>query len=93
MLYYLVLAGFGAMLVRAREATVSATVWTCVGAHLAFLTVNRIVLGSGDTGVVVDLGDGALLVFFVVYVSAAVLGFHWLRDRADHRGGGLGTSA
>ncbi|QSB16529.1 CPBP family intramembrane metalloprotease [Natronosporangium hydrolyticum] len=86
--YYVMIAAFGTMLCYAREATVTATVWTCIGAHLAFLTINRIVLTSG-TGVEVELPEVALLVFFVVYLSAAVIGFNWLRARADRRGGGL----
>ncbi|RFA25553.1 hypothetical protein CAI21_18655 [Alkalilimnicola ehrlichii] len=81
LMYYLTLAAFGFMLVYARDATASATVWTCIGAHLAWLTINRIVLGRA-TGVEVALGEGATLVFFAVYFSMAVVGFSILRGRA-----------
>lgn len=87
--YYLMLAVFGLMLIYAREATVSATVWTCIGAHLAWLTLNRLVLGDRDTGVEISIGEVPTLVFFGVYFSLSVIGFNLLRSRAERRGGGM----
>lgn len=82
--YYLMLAAFGLLLVYAREATTKATVWTCIGAHLGWLSVNRIVLG-GAAGVEVELLPSATMVFFGTYVTVAVVSFSLLRDRADRR--------
>ncbi|MFN2495983.1 MAG: type II CAAX prenyl endopeptidase Rce1 family protein, partial [Pseudonocardiaceae bacterium] len=45
--YLLLLTVFGLTLVAARTATSSTSLWTCIGTHLTFLTVNRIVL-SGE---------------------------------------------
>jgi hypothetical protein len=42
--YVVLLVCFGFMLVAARTATLSTALWTCVAAHLTFLTVNRVVL-------------------------------------------------
>lgn len=82
--YYLMLAAFGLLLVYAREATTKATVWTCIGAHLAWLSVNRIVLG-GAAGVEVELSATATMAFFAAYATVVVIGFSLLRERADRR--------
>ena len=42
--YPVLLTIFGLTLIAARTATFSTSLWTCIGTHLAFLTVNRIVL-------------------------------------------------
>ena len=42
--YLVLLTVFGLTLVAARTATSSTSLWTCIGTHLAFLTVNRVVL-------------------------------------------------
>lgn len=78
--YYLMLAAFGLTLIYARDATRAATVWTCVGAHLAWLTVNRLVLGQ-TTALQVELGEIATLVFFAGYLTAAIIAFAWVGSR------------
>ncbi len=74
--YVVLMLVFGAMLVTARTATASATVWTCVGAHLTFLTVNRVVLfgEERDAGWSADLvtPDAILLVPLYLLLAAAV---------------------
>lgn len=83
--YYAMLAGFSMLLIFAREATVSASIWTCIGAHLAFLTVNRILLGAGATGVELEVAGPALAVTLPLYLCTAVVAFSLLRERADRR--------
>ena len=71
--YAVVLAVFGTVLVLARAATGS--VWTGVGVHLTFLTVNRALLGGGrlDTGLSLDASPGSeLLVLVYLLLAAAV---------------------
>lgn len=82
LLYYSMLAAFGLLLIYARDATAAATVWTCIGAHLAWLTVNRIVLGGAD-GVHIDLGGLGTLIFFAGYASVAIIAFSLLGQRAQ----------
>lgn len=82
LMYYLMLTVFGLLLIRARDSTASATIWTCVGAHLAWLTVNRVVLDQAP-GVQVDLGEIATLLFFAIYVSAAIYAFSTLNARVE----------
>lgn len=48
--YLALLTVFGLTLVAARTATVSASLWTCIGTHLAFLTVNRVILSGQQRG-------------------------------------------
>lgn len=80
-MYYLSLAAFGLLLIYARDSTASATIWTCVGAHLAWLTVNRIVLG-GAGGINVELGEAAILIFFASYTTAIIIAFSALASRS-----------
>ncbi|HEX6684456.1 MAG TPA: CPBP family glutamic-type intramembrane protease, partial [Candidatus Limnocylindrales bacterium] len=42
--YFVLLVCFGFLLVAARTATAGASLFTCIAAHLTFLTVNRVVL-------------------------------------------------
>jgi hypothetical protein len=74
--YVVLMLVFGFMLATARAATVSATVWTCVGAHLTFLTVNRVVLfgDARDAGWSADLvaADAILLVPGYLLLAATV---------------------
>ena len=79
LVYYSMLAVFGLLLIYARDAT--ATVWTCIGAHLAWLTVNRIVLGQTE-GAQVDLGEGGMFIFLGAYTTLAIVGFSMLAQRA-----------
>lgn len=78
--YYLMLAGFGLMLIYARDATSTATVWTCVGAHLAWLTVNRLTLGQTES-FRVELGEVATMVFLAAYLTGAIIAFAVLGSR------------
>lgn len=78
--YYAMLAAFGLLLTYARDSTEASTVWTCIGAHLAWLTVNRIVLG-GANGIRVELAPGAEVAFFAIYTVVAVTAFSLLSER------------
>ena len=78
--YYAMLTVFGWMLIEARDATSAGTVWTCIGAHIAFLTVNRTVLGQAE-GIDIELGEIATLVFFAGYLVAAGITFSVLVSR------------
>lgn len=78
--YYTMLAAFGLLLTFARDATLAATVWTCIGAHLTWLTINRIVLGSAP-GVDLAFAPDAELLCFAVYTSVAVIVFSLLAQR------------
>ncbi|GAA1938616.1 hypothetical protein GCM10009797_35170 [Nocardioides hwasunensis] len=82
--YLVLLACFGTMLVSARAATGS--VWTCVAAHLVFLTVNRALVSSGSwqTGLQVDAAAGHELLV-LVYLGLATLGFAWIGRRRAGR--------
>ncbi|TGJ95866.1 hypothetical protein DLJ96_08690 [Actinotalea fermentans ATCC 43279 = JCM 9966 = DSM 3133] len=79
--YFMLLAAFGLMLAYAREADPTASVWTCVGAHLAFLTVNRVVLSATGTGVEVDLASPDVLLLVPLYVGLAIVAFAFLGER------------
>lgn len=77
--YYTMLAAFGYLLICARDSTASATVWTCIGAHLGWLTMNRLVLGV--EGVQFEMDELGMLLFFVGYASLSIIAFSWLRGR------------
>ena len=83
--YAVLLALFGSVLVLARLATRS--VWACVAAHLAFLSVNRILVpGFGrDTGVSVQSAPGAEPLV-LAYLTLSALAFAVMVRR--RRGGG-----
>lgn len=86
LIYAVVLVLFGSMLVLARLVTGS--VWACVGAHLVFLTVNRVLApGSGfDTGVSVTSPPGAeLLVLVYLVLSVVVFAAFIRRNRRNGR--------
>lgn len=69
--YAALLAGFGVVLLLVRAVTGS--VWACVGFHLAFLVVNRLLLGDvGTTGLALRTGEGAE-VLVVAYLGIAAL--------------------
>ncbi|WP_120006625.1 type II CAAX prenyl endopeptidase Rce1 family protein [Nesterenkonia muleiensis] len=87
LVYYSTLAVFGLLLIYARDATTAATVWTCIGAHLAWLTVNRIVLGSTEAAQV-DLGQGGTFIFLGAYTTLAIVGFSLLAQRAKPNSSG-----
>ncbi|MGH3846835.1 MAG: CPBP family glutamic-type intramembrane protease [Pseudonocardiaceae bacterium] len=48
--YLILLLMFGLTLIAARTATASWSVWTCIGTHLTFLTVNRVTLFGQQRG-------------------------------------------
>lgn len=86
--YLVILTVFSIMLIFARESTVSASIGTRVGAHLAFLSVNRVLLGSAGTGAELDYSGRTLAIVFGVYLTAAIVAFTLLRARATARRGG-----
>lgn len=69
--YLVLLALFGSMLVLLRLLTGS--VWACVAAHVAFLLVNRVLLGRPGTGVAVELPPGGELLV-PAYLLLAIAG-------------------
>ncbi|NYF14367.1 membrane protease YdiL (CAAX protease family) [Pseudoclavibacter sp. JAI123] len=77
--YYTMLTAFGYLLICARDATASATVWTSIGAHLGWLTMNRLVLGGES--VQYEMDDLGMLLFFAGYATISVIAFSWLRRR------------
>ena len=70
--YAILLTVFGVCLILAREATGS--IWAPVGAHLTFLTVNRLTFPGGfDTGVTTTVESGTeLLVLGYLLAACAV---------------------
>ncbi|GAA0575700.1 hypothetical protein GCM10010172_70560 [Paractinoplanes ferrugineus] len=93
---YLVLLGFfGVMLVAARTATGSAGIWTCVGAHLMFLTVNRVVLFGADrhAGWSAELTSPDAVLLVPVYLVLATAAFVLLGRRARKGVPGAGKGA
>lgn len=83
--YAVLLAAFGVVLLLVRA--VVGSVWACVGYHLAFLVVNRLLLGDpATTGLSLRTGEGAeLLVMAYLVLTAAVLGVVLLRRRGGRR--------
>jgi len=83
--YAVVLAVFGTVLVLARAATGS--VWTGVGVHLTFLTVNRALLSGGrlDTGLSLDASPGSELLVLVYLLLAAAVFAVLIRSRSRTR--------
>jgi membrane protease YdiL (CAAX protease family) len=70
--YAVLLVVFSVCLVLARVATRS--IWTSVGAHLSFLTVNRIVYpGRADTGVTTTVDSGTELLVIAYLVLAIIV--------------------
>ncbi|GAA1933503.1 hypothetical protein GCM10009837_69170 [Streptomyces durmitorensis] len=88
--YLILLTVFGLMLVAARTAVRHAPLWVGIGAHLTFLTVNRVVF-EGDrrgAGWSVQTTPGAeLLVPVYLLVATAVFAL-WRRRAADPVGTG-----
>lgn len=89
--YAVLLSVFSAMLITVRLA--SGSIWAAVGAHLAFLTLNRMLFPttSFHTGVVVVAQPGAeLLVLLYLLVAVAVaLVITRVRRRTASRNAGL----
>lgn len=83
--YAVLLASFGVVLLLVRA--VVGSVWACVGYHLAFLVVNRLLLGDpAVTGLALRTGEGAeLLVMAYLALTAAVLGVVVVRRRGGRR--------
>lgn len=89
--YSTMLAAFGYLLICARDATASATVWACIGAHLGWLTMNRLVLGV--EGVQFEMDELGMLLFFAGYASISIVVFSWLRGRQRAAGAVGGSTA
>lgn len=88
--YLILLLVFGLTLIAARTATASASVWTCVGTHLTFLTVNRIVLFGEQRGAgwsaEVTTPDAVLLIPAYLGVTAlAYLAITYLRGQSGKK--------
>ncbi|MEV5989110.1 CPBP family glutamic-type intramembrane protease [Streptomyces sp. NPDC052051] len=75
--YLILLTVFGLMLVAARTALAGAPLWAGIGAHLTFLTVNRIVLEGNerDAGWPVEQMTPDVVLLVPAYVLVAAAGF------------------
>lgn len=73
--YLVLLTAFGLTLVAARTATRSASLWTCIGTHLAFLTVNRIILAGQrlETGWSAEFTTPYAMLLIPAYLAVAAL--------------------
>lgn len=73
--YLVLLAVFGLTLIAARTATASASLWTCIGTHLAFLTINRVTLAGPQRGAgwSAELTTPDALLLFPAYLVMAAL--------------------
>lgn len=84
--YYLTLVALGLMVVFAREASFDASIGACIGVHLAFLTVSRVLLGgSPNTGLDVSLTFDGQAIIFAGTVTLGVIALSLLRWRQDVR--------
>ncbi|MCK7622593.1 hypothetical protein MUU72_05640 [Streptomyces sp. RS10V-4] len=85
--YLVLLTAFGLTLVAARTVPGTAPLWTAIGTHLGFLSVNRVVF----EGVARDAGWSAVLapahaaVLELVWLAATAAVFTALRRAAAHR--------
>lgn len=88
--YLILLLVFGLMLTVARTAVRHAPLWTAIGAHLAFLTVNRIVFEGDErcAGWSVALSSPDVELLVPVYLLVATAGFAGWRRVAGRRGDG-----
>ncbi|MEU8826518.1 CPBP family glutamic-type intramembrane protease [Streptomyces sp. NPDC048636] len=75
--YLILIVVFGLTLVAARTALARAPLWTSIGVHLTFLTVNRIALEGGKrhAGWYVEHGKGAAGLLVPVYLLVVAVGF------------------
>nr|WP_237526931.1 MULTISPECIES: CPBP family glutamic-type intramembrane protease [unclassified Streptomyces] len=91
--YLILLTFFGLMLVTARTAVRRAPLWAGIGAHLAFLTVNRVVFEGEerDAGWSVHVSSPDVELLVPVYLLVAMAGFAVWR-RVERRRGGGGAS-
>lgn len=88
--YLILLLVFGLTLITARTATASMSVWTCIGTHLTFLTVNRVTVLGQQRGAgwsaELTTPDAILLIPAYLGVTAlAYLTITYLRRRAPHK--------
>ncbi|MGY3677576.1 CPBP family glutamic-type intramembrane protease [Streptomyces sp. TE33382] len=89
--YLILLTVFGLMLVVARTAVRRAPLYVAIGAHLTFLTVNRIVFEGDerDAGWSVELSSPDVELLVPVYLLVATAGFavwRWTGRRRAVRG-------
>ncbi|MFH8791161.1 type II CAAX prenyl endopeptidase Rce1 family protein [Streptomyces sp. NPDC017941] len=82
--YLILLTAFGVLLLAARTATGRAPLCAAIGAHLAFLTVNRVVFEGDrrDAGWYAELSSPGVELLVPVYVLVAAAGFALWRRRA-----------
>ncbi|WP_184502945.1 CPBP family glutamic-type intramembrane protease [Streptomyces botrytidirepellens] len=75
--YLVLLTVFGLMLVAARTAVAGAPLWATIGAHLTFLTVNRVVLEGNerDAGWSVDQTTPDAVLLVPTYLLVATVAF------------------
>ncbi|MGW7390501.1 type II CAAX prenyl endopeptidase Rce1 family protein [Streptomyces venezuelae] len=87
--YLILLVFFGLMLVTARTAVRRAPLCAGIGAHLAFLTVNRVVFEGDerDAGWSVHLSSPDVELLVPVYLLVAMAGFAAWRWAERRRGG------
>ncbi|WP_409236307.1 hypothetical protein [Streptomyces sp. PA5.6] len=87
--YLILLTFFGLMLVTARTAVRRAPLCAGIGAHLAFLTVNRVVFEGDerDAGWSVHLSSPDVELLVPVYLLVAMAGFAVWRRVEGRRGG------
>ncbi|MFI7320872.1 type II CAAX prenyl endopeptidase Rce1 family protein [Streptomyces venezuelae] len=86
--YLILLTFFGLMLVTARTAVRRAPLWAGIGAHLAFLTVNRVVFEGDerDAGWSVHVSSPDVELLVPVYLLVAMAGFAVWRRVERRRG-------
>ncbi|WAL99770.1 hypothetical protein [Streptomyces sp. Je 1-369] len=90
--YLILLTVFGLMLVTARTAVRRAPLCVGIGAHLAFLTVNRVVFEGDERGAgwSVHLSSPDVELLVPVYLLVAMAGFAAWRRVEGRRAGGDG---
>lgn len=94
--YLILLTFFGLMLITARTATRRAPLCVGIGAHLAFLSVNRVVFEGDqrDAGWSVHLSSPDVKLLVPVYLLVATAGFAmWRRLGGGDGASGLETEA
>lgn len=81
--YLILLAVFGGTLIAARTALSARPVWTSVGFHITFLTVNRLFFADGrQTGLVADRVSADVVLLVPVYLLLAWIGFKLIAKRS-----------
>ncbi|KUL37898.1 hypothetical protein ADL22_19870 [Streptomyces sp. NRRL F-4489] len=86
--YLVLLTVFGLTLVAARTAPGTAPLWTAIGTHLGFLSVNRVVFQglARDAGWSAAIAPAHAAVLELAWLAATAAAFTALRRTARHRG-------